>query len=572
MTSPRRLALAAGALLSALVLAAPASAAAPGINVSGYGDAQAALDLGAQQVRFFVRWSDFEPGGPADYRAGSGAVTPNVFTTGLSDNVRRVHAAGATPILVVLDAPAWAATSGHPRSATEYAAFAGELAGNLRPLRGGRGTIAYEVWNEPDAPEFWGGPPDAAFYTRMLQASHAAIKTADPGATVLTGPTTGNNDAWIEALYAHGAKGSFDGVSVHTDTACSDASPDQFYRDPDGALGRYTFLGYREVHRTMVAHGDAKPIWMSELGWSTTNGGPTSCTRGASAGRKPSGVDEATQARFLAQAFRCMARDPYVVAATWFTFRDAAGQPQSAEVANYGLMRRDGSAKPSRAAFRAAAAEGPGACGDFEEPALDVSSPQEGQKYADRLDLRAAASDTGVGLARLSYTYDGGRRIGSFADELANGRSFGLSPWYGSRALPLGPHTIEVTARDRNGNVATRAVHVEKVVPGAIAATLAPSFRMPKRVTCRRGVCTFKGSLRRVTGGGSPGGRVAVEWRWKNKKGSWRRLMGGLSSASKPFAFRAKLGRKGVWRVRVVYRGVAPYKSVSSKYLSVRIG
>ena len=56
-----------------------------------------------------------------------------------------------------------------------------------------------------------------------------------------------------------------------------------------GNVARFTFLGFRTVHDVMVANGDgAKPIWMTELGWTTTT---TTCARGMWAGQKPSGVD-----------------------------------------------------------------------------------------------------------------------------------------------------------------------------------------------------------------------------------------------------------------------------------------
>ncbi|MDQ3632860.1 MAG: glycosyl hydrolase, partial [Actinomycetota bacterium] len=363
MFSLRRLAVLAATLTCGLA-AGPAHAAAPGLNIANYDDAPAALDQGAKQVRFFVRWSDFEPDGADDFSALGGPVKSPFYANGLQRNVSRVLAAGATPIMVVLGAPRWAvAPSGtRPRNPDEYAAFIGELAQFLAAKRKlGEPSPVYEVWNEPDSPDFWGEAPSPDFYTAMLKASFARIKLGDPLATVLVGPTTGNNYAWIESLYARGAKGSFDGVAVHTDTACSVVGPDKFYRDPNGRLGQYTFLGYREVRATMLANGDPKPIWMTELGWSTTHGGPTSCTRGASAGKKPSGVDEAAQAAFLTQAFRCMANDPYVVAATWFTLRDIQEEPFSSEVGNYGLLRRDGSAKPALGAFGGAAAQSAGA-------------------------------------------------------------------------------------------------------------------------------------------------------------------------------------------------------------------
>jgi len=463
---PRRTVIVFTTLVSALALAGPARAAAPGLNVSDYGDAQTALDQGARQVRFFVRWSDFEPSSAAGFDAITGPAAPNAFTTGLEQNVSRVLAAGVTPIMVVSGVPAWAASGIRPRSPSEYAAFVGELAQWLAGKRkAGEPSPVFEIWNEPDTPEFWGEPPNPDFYTAMLRASFAAIKAGDPGATVLVGPTTGNNYAWIESIYARGGKGSFDGVSVHTDTACSVVGPDAFYRDPNGRLGQFTFLGYREIRTTMLANGDDKPIWMTELGWSSTNGGPTSCASGQFAGQKPSGISEADQSTFLTRAFQCLANDRYVVAATWFTLRDDLSNPVREN--HLGLFRSDGSAKPAQQAFRSAAAQGPAPCGDFEPPALTVTSPTEGQRFDNKLDISAAATDAGVGLGRITFAYDGGQEIRNFTDALVNGGTVGLTPWQNSGRLALGAHTIEITALDKNGNRVTKVTNVTKVTPGS---------------------------------------------------------------------------------------------------------
>ncbi len=573
MTSPRCLAVLAAILVCGLATGS-AQAAAPGLNVSSYDDAPVALEQGAKQVRFFVRWNDFEPEGPADFSPGRGATKTTFFPDLLERNVGRVLAAGATPIMVVLGAPPWAvAPSGkRPRDAGEYAVFIGELAQWLAAKRkAGEPSPVYEVWNEPDAVSFWGETPDPDFYTAMLKASYARVKAGDPGATVLTGPTTGNNYAWIEALYARGAKGSFDGVAVHTDTACSVVGPDSFYRDPNGRVGQFTFLGYREVRASMLANGDPKPIWMTELGWNTTN---KVCTSGIFAGQKAAGVDEASQAAFLTKAYQCMANDPYLVAAAWFILRDDLSNP--ADENRYGLLRQDGSAKPALGQFRGAGGQGAGECGDFAPPSLTVRAPIEGQAFVDKLDLSASASDGGVGVARISYAYDGGKEIRNFTDALTKGAAVGLAPWQGSGVLGLGPHTVEVTALDKNGNAVSRSVRVNKVAPGMLRASLTPAFKLAKRVSCkkRRGVrtCSLKGMLsRRLGGRPSIGGKVAVEWQWKNKQRKFRKLVGGLKPASKAFTFTAKTKKKGSWRVRVVYKGVAPYKPVTSKYLYFRV-
>ena len=568
--APRHL-FALATLLCGLAVAAPAHAASPGLNISAYADAPQAVQQGAEQVRFFVPWRNFEPNSPRDFSA-RGPVAPSPLVDDLKTYVNRVRAAGKTPIMVLLDAPDWASSVADarphkpPANATDFSAFAGELATWLHQKDGP--APVYEVWNEPDAADFWGGAPDVDLYTALLRNSYTAIKAGDPRALVLTGPTTGNNYAWIESLYARGAKGSFDGVAVHTDTACSIVGPDVFYRDPaTGRLGRYTFLAYREVRASMLANGDDKPIWMSEIGWSTTS---AVCASGDSAGKKAGGVSEADQAEFLSKGFACLANDPYVVSAQWFTLRDAPSH-------HYGLLRQDGSAKPAAARFAGAAGIGPGACGDFEPPAVNVIAPADGQQFVDRLDLRSAAADTGVGLQRITYTFDGGKRI-SAMDGLSNGGVFAMAPWYGSSELALGPHTIEVAALDKNGNTAKKVINVTKVAPGALKPTVAPRFKSVKRPSCRKAKtgarltrCSISGFLSKGAGTDTIGGRVAVEWQFLNKKRQWRKLSGGLARASKPFVFRAVLSRKGSWRVRVVYAGQPPYKKSATPFVAFKV-
>jgi hypothetical protein len=234
-------------------------------------------------------------------------------------------------------------------------------------------------------------------------------------------------------------------------------------------------------------------------------------------------------------------------------------------------------------AFRAIVAAGgggPGPCGDFAGPSIRIVKPTPGQQFVDKLDLSAAATDTGVGLGRITFSYDNvPAEIRNFTENLLNDQPVGLAPWQGSGKLGLGPHTITVTALDKNGNTSTQSVQVTKVAPGAMQATLTPTVRLKsKKVACsRRRVCKVSGSLSRAKAAAAAGavpsvsGKVAVEWQFRNKKGKYRKLVGGLKPANKPFTFSAKLKYKGRWRVRVVYQGVAPWKKVASKYLTFTV-
>lgn len=569
-------------VLGALLLSpAAAGAAAPGVNLSGpptTDAAQRVIASGAKTVRVFALWRDFEPDGPGQYPPT--ASSPQ-YLRGLSAaweaGLRMLSDHGIKTLFVLYETPGWANGSGDalapPSDPATYAAFAGRFAAHMKQL--GVQVRGYEIWNEADAPEFWHPAPDAARYAALLKAAYRSIKAADPSATVIASPTTANNVDWMRRLYDAGAGGSFDAAAVHTDTACLDRAPDDYDRMPDGTIAPYVFLGYRAFHDVMAANGDGdKPIIMSELGWTSTGGRPNSCARGRWAGQKADGVTEAKQADYLSRAFGCMANDSYLSDALWFTLDDMPYQ-QLAEMRSYGLVRANGTFKPAYAAFQQIAARNGGPakeCGDFDPPKLTVLSPQPGQQFVDSIDIIARATDSHNQVVKIKYTYDGGKNIRSYDASAADmSKPSRLAPWWGSKALALGEHTIEVTAYDKRGNATTVKVPVVKVA--TMSASLVPRFaKGVLRPKCRRRVCTLSGRLQRGQAGTPTiGGKVAVQWQFLNRKKKWRKLSGGLANAGKPFRFRAKLKLAGRWRVRVVYQGLGPWKPAATRYAYFRL-
>ncbi len=567
--------------------ATSAQAASPGVNLRGaLGDralVQRAIDTGAQQVRIFVSWAAFEPN-----HAGEMPVAPagpaNVVD-GTYNAIKQIKDAGRKIMVALTDAPPWAnggqggVYAPTPDHYDDYASFAQRFV--KRAANAGINIDQLEVWNEPDGGEYWKPSPNPGGYTALLKKAYAAIKdptNGDPTVAVYTGPTAGNNYNWIQSLYDNGAKGSFDGVSVHTDTACLVAAPDEFYRDPASGnrIGFTSFVGYREVRAVMLGNGDDKPISVSEIGWSSTNGGPKSCARGAGNGIKPNGVSESVQAQYLTGGYRCLMNDAYVTTANWFQLEDESTSPND-ELGHYGLLDTAAKPKPSLAAFKAIVSQGggtPGSCGDFDPPSINVVSPQPNQQYVDTLEIKASGNDSGVGLARISVLIDGSNDPISNFGELSNGKVVGLTPWYGSSKLALGAHTITIRALDKNGNTSEQKVVVQKVAAGAIKGSFTPKLTMKsKKVSCRGRTCSILASLSKNGNTAAPAitGKVAVEWQFLNRKKQWRKLSGGLVRANKPIKFTAKLTKKGRWRVRVVYAGVAPWKKASSKFLYFRL-
>jgi hypothetical protein len=535
------------ALLATLVVAPSAHAASSGVNVSGVPNTQSVDDViasGSQYARFYVLWSDME---------ATRGTFDNLLLSAYQDQFGRLRAAGVKPVVVVMGAPTWANGSSDrlvpPLHPAEFGTFIGTLAAKLRGK-----VAAYEVWNEPDAAAFWHAALDAGQYTALLKASYPAVKAADPAAMVIAGPTTGNDYAWIDGLYQAGAKGSFDAVAVHTDTACLDRGPDFFYRDA-GKIGQFSFLGYRTVHDVMAANGDGDtPIWMTELGWSSTN---KTCARGHWAGKKPAGVGEANQAVYVKQAYHCLAADPYVQVALWFNLQDISATDD--ELNRYGLLRADRSQKPSWAAFRDVSVNGDrltDSCGKFSGPQITVAAPTDGAVYGSGLFIKASATDPN--LHSISFYVDGKKVTGYGGSKIANGKAVSLF-WQGARHLSYGAHTVTIRASDSVGNATTQDVAVTHVRPGDLTS-LQP-VRLQVKASSRGLVVKVVG---RVIAPTPPGGRVHVMFQVK-RGGHWRTRHIVSKNANHTFRVTQHLAVAGRWRVNVRFMGAAPFKPKVSR-------
>ncbi|HEX8206345.1 MAG TPA: hypothetical protein VF587_09835 [Solirubrobacteraceae bacterium] len=526
-----------------LAVAVPSAQAAElGVNVNG-GAAAAGnqqnfsdlSDLNARWARHFVFWDDF------DQKEGFGAYEAMV-----AEEDRR----GVKTLITVMSAKG--------EAPSDHQAFADFMAVTARTLGGAE---AFEVWNEADEGLFWSGGPNPPAYVDVLKRSYSAIKSVRPDALVVFSPTVGNNFGFLQAAYDAGAKGSFDVMSVHTDTACLDRPPSYYYREPDGRIGRFAFLGYREVYKVMQANGDGdKPIWMTEFGWSAAQ---HTCEFGASAGQKPAGVAEDVQAAWLLEAMNCMERDPYVQVAMWFNNRDLSDDGKMANM--YGLRRFDSSARPAFDAFRTWGSGGgrsQAPCGDFEGPAVQLIEPQPGFALGPMSNLTIRARSDAPDLDRLWFGVEGPGAEPLFAGGPITLQGEGperAREWGGARDLLNGTHKLTVFATDQLGNAGppvtlsfTKGAVGSPGGGGGPAGTGAGGLvRFPKLRL--RG----RGRTRTFTGQALPGitaGAVRVEWFFKRGR-RWKRQHSRAVLAKKPFRVRQRLRFAGQWRVRALYLG-----------------
>jgi hypothetical protein len=197
----------------------------------------------------------------------------------------------------------------------------------------------WEVWNEPNLSGYWGGRPNPRRYVRLLRITGAAIHVADPSARIGIGgifppprPRYGVSlRNFVNGVYrVHGARSTFDALSIHP-----------YASRPGGVIG---YL--REARRLMNSHHDrAASIWITELGWST--GGVRWRT-------SPFRATEPKQAKYLSASFRklvALRTKLRLEQLIWHGWQDS-NYPGAPWTLHMGLIRSDGSAKPSLSAYR----------------------------------------------------------------------------------------------------------------------------------------------------------------------------------------------------------------------------
>jgi hypothetical protein len=452
----RRLCLAA-VTAAACLIPVVAAAAEPGVVLGGsqFDDARA-LDAihrsGARWIRVYAYRNELEP------RPG---VLDARLVSAYAQSMRRHLWEGVKTEIVLVGTPAWESGSSDPLAAPDPAGFARFAQQFARAVPD---VGAWEVWQEADAEKWWPAGPDPAAYTALLAATYPALHAVSD-APVILGGLTGNDYAFLEQLYTAGAKGAFDAVGVHTDTACGIASPYAYYRSPDGRVSQYAFLGYREVLTSMAAAGDGdKQLWLTEMGWSSST---ALCDQGVWAGQKSGGVSEEEQALFLRQAWHCVAADPRVAAAFWFSLVDLGADDTPDH--RFGLLRHGGSDKPTFAALADIAAGNDrlgDACGDFTGPAIQLlrlGDKRKSGRYARFLRVKVAAADP-QSVARITLFLNG-RKVGVFGTKgpvMVGDRELPQAA-----ALKAGRGTLTIQARDANGNDTTESFAVRKVAPDA---------------------------------------------------------------------------------------------------------
>ena len=403
-----------------------------------------ARGMGAQMVRVDAGWATAEWAGKGQWSSS--------YLAKLDSLVSATQARGMRLLLVWWRSPPWATSvagvhNAPPVRPRDYADSIATIAARYRDR-----PVDFEIWNEPNSDAFFQSPDNARDYAALLKAAYSAIKGASPRAVVVGGALMHADATFTRSLYGHGIKGYMDGFSLHPYTED---------RDPLLAYPRYSHVsfmpGIKSVRDVQVAFGDATPLWLTEFGWNTGQ------LHGSGYPAWKRSVTLEQQADYTRRGIDFAQTLPYVANAAVYLLRDDGSDPLD-DQDNFGLVRRDYTAKPAYQAFRDAvsdAAPRPQTVSVSDLPPGRKSLRAPGapvviRRTATRVSLRWG-SVVGHSAYRL-YTYRGGRLVKRHSSSRSAGTVRGLrsSTRYAfrvsavmsdGRVTPLGDATSTRTKR-----------------------------------------------------------------------------------------------------------------------------
>jgi polysaccharide biosynthesis protein PslG len=430
--------------------------------------------MGSRWIRSDLRWDMVQNSGPTSYNWTS------------HDNiVNNAKARGMRVLFIIAFTPSWARPSGcmagdkcAPANPQDYANFAAAAAAHYGPM----GVHDYEIWNEPNIPQFWAPTPSAAQYTAILKLAYAAIHAADAAANVLTGGTspsgTGNNQIsptdFLAGIYANGGKGYFDNVAHHPYCYYPGFNcPTQYASWSAWSQMQDTPVNLRGI---MTANGDSgKQIWATEFG------APTKGT---------DSLTEAQQAQMVTDAYQKFSSYSWAGPLFWYTDKDSCTNTGDRECW-FGLIRGDGSHKPGFDAYVSSSTSA-GSSIDTVLPVTSITTPTNGATVSGAIQVKASASDN-LGVVKVEFYLDNSLSwTESDAPYCYQGDDGSVCKFWDTTKIANGNHVFYTKAYDAAGNTGTSpaiTINVNNAAPPTIA-----TYTISGTVTASNGGAVLAGA------------------------------------------------------------------------------
>ncbi len=182
-----------------------------------------------------------------------------IFNFGRFDKLCEMASAQGVDILAILPGIVPLYARPFPKYIDGVAEFGAKMIARYKSVK------YWEMINEPNHPNFWGGlPPNPLEYREAIKKLYPAFKKANPSATILYGGLSGVPLDYMEETLKDGGANCFDAMNIHPYSL--DALPE------DSLVDRI------KATRAMLEKygvGD-KPIWITEFGY--TSSSPNPCT------------------------------------------------------------------------------------------------------------------------------------------------------------------------------------------------------------------------------------------------------------------------------------------------------
>jgi polysaccharide biosynthesis protein PslG len=274
---------------------------------------------GIRWIREDFSWAQLEP-------------RNDVFEWSRADTLMHGAEREGINVLAILDYSAdWAASGPEltypPGNPPEYAEYARAVVARYPGIK------AVEIWNEPNGWWAWRPDPDPAAYARLARLAATAVKSVRPDIQVLIcgdalqQRSDGSTPEWLRAVLTAepSLREVVDGYSVHPYPSPRHLGPEADAAAPQLSFGRVA---------TTHAIDSSRPIWITEIGWSTANAAP-------------GGVSEERQGQHIQDALKRALGDwrTFVARTFVYSWDRSSGKAWDLE-GNFGLRRQDGSSKP----------------------------------------------------------------------------------------------------------------------------------------------------------------------------------------------------------------------------------
>jgi hypothetical protein len=321
--------------------------------------------LGATWIRIDFSWPEIQP------------KNANTYNWSMYDHIVRVAGVHHLKILAILDyTPEWAqdprcaqlvitkaaGTKCSPASNTTFARFARTAAIRYK----GTSVRGWEIWNEPNISSYWKTVQahnavlvDSIAYAALANTAALQIRENDPGTAIITGglgpmfnpvyPKGISQGDFLSQILPRLNPALFDGIGIHPyswPVLPSKAAIYNAFYTVDNGPPSYNL-------RTIMTSAG----WGNKQIWGTEFGAPTkgvSAVVVPTATARPDHVSEVLQARIIAQGIN----DWYAIPNVGPLFINSDSDqylPQVKNVGSFGLLRGNGTKKPSYDAFQQAA-------------------------------------------------------------------------------------------------------------------------------------------------------------------------------------------------------------------------